>query len=244
MNPIVGIPACSKFFDDVDQHAAYAVYSRALMEAAGAIPVLLPPLGEKMLGALERLDGLLLSGSDSNVAPHHYGCAEDATPDQHDAARDTTALPLIREAVRRGLPILAICRGMQELNVALGGTLHQRVHQMPGRFDHREPEGPTETQFALAHDVAVSGFLCELFGSGRTRVNSLHGQAIDQPAPPLAVEALAEDGTIEAVRGAECPGFVLGVQWHPEWHVARDTPSRAVFAAFGEACRAYAGGRR
>lgn len=243
MKPVVGIPACSKFFDDLDQHAAYAVYSRALLDAAGAIPVLLPPLGDEMLGALERLDGLLLSGSESNVEPHQYGFAEDTTPWQHDPARDSTTLPLIREAVRRGLPVLAICRGVQELNVALGGTLHQRVHEVPGRFDHREPDGPPEAQFSVAHDVTVSGGLRDLLGSTRIRINSLHGQAIDVTAAPLAVEALAEDGTIEAVRGAGCAGFVLGVQWHPEWLVAHDASSRAIFAAFGEACRAFAGER-
>ncbi len=243
MNPIVGIPACSKFFDETDQHAAYAVYSRALLDAADAIPVLLPPLGDAMMAVLERLDGLLLSGSESNVEPHHYGFAHDATPGQHDFCRDATTLPLIREAVRRGLPVLAICRGVQELNVALGGTLHQRVHEVPGRFDHREPAGQPQVQFSMAHEVTLSGGLRDLLGSACIRTNSLHGQAIDAPAPSLTVEATAEDGTIEAVCGAGCPGFVLGVQWHPEWHVARDPPSRAIFAAFGEACRAYARGR-
>lgn len=240
MTPLVGIPACVKQFEELEQHATPGVYGRALLRAAGCVPVLLPPLGTEMLAALDRLDGLLLSGSESNVGPHHYGSDTDETPGQHDPARDDTVLPLIREAVARGMPVLAICRGIQELNVALGGTLHQRVHAVAGRMDHREPEGAPEERFALAHEVSVSGGLGTLLGAEQARVNSLHGQAVDRPAPGLAVEALADDGTIEAVRGVVCAGFVLGVQWHPEWHAGSDPPSRAIFAAFGAACREYA----
>ncbi len=242
MTPLVGIPACRKQFDLVEQHATPGVYARALLEAAGCVPVLLPPLGHGMMAVLDRLDGLLLSGSESNVEPHLYGGATDETPGRHDPDRDATTLPLIREAVARGMPVLAICRGIQELNVALGGTLHQRVHALSGRMDHREPEGPPDAQFALVHDVAVSGGLAELLGAERVRVNSLHGQAVDRPAAGLVVEATAPDSTIEALRGTTCPGFVLGVQWHPEWHAGTDAPSRAIFEAFGEACRAFAGG--
>ena len=239
MTPLVGIPACRKQFEYMEQHAAHAIYARALL-LAGCVPVLLPPLGAAMLAALDRLDGLLLPGSTSNVEPHRYGAETDETPGQHDPDRDDTTLPLIREAVRRGLPVLAICRGIQELNVALGGTLHQRVHALTGRMDHRDPDGPPDARFALAHDVAVTGGLAAMLGADRVRVNSLHGQAVDHPAPGLSVEALAEDGTVEAVRGTTCPGFVLGVQWHPEWHAATDAPSRAIFEAFGKACRTYA----
>jgi len=138
------------------------------------------------------------------------------------------------------MPVLAICRGIQELNVALGGTLHQQVHALPGRLDHREPGGTPEQQFAIRQPVWLSGGLAELVGATEIAVNSLHGQAVDRPAVALRVEALAEDGTVEAVRGVGCAGFVLGVQWHPEWHATTDVPSRAIFAAFGEACRVYA----
>jgi putative glutamine amidotransferase len=244
MSPVVGVTACTRSLDDADQFAAYAIYCRALMEAAGAVPVLVPPVGERALAILDRLDGLLLTGSVSNVEPHRYGCPTDATPGQHDPARDETMLPMIREAVRRGMPVFAICRGIQELNVALGGTLHQEVHVLPGRMDHREPDGPLDVQFALRQDIAVSGGLARLLGATRVRVNSLHGQAVDRPAPGLAVEAVARDGTVEAVRGTACAGFVLGVQWHPEWHVAHDPPSRTLFAAFGAACSTYASGLR
>ena len=239
---VVGVPACNKLLEGLAQHAAAAVYGEALLRAAGAVPVLLPPLGEALLPVLDRLDGLLLPGSVSNVHPPHYGVAESRTPDQHDPGRDATTLPLIRAAVARGMPVLAICRGIQELNVALGGTLHQQVHALPGRLDHREPGGTPEQQFAIRQQVRLSGGLAELVGADEIAVNSLHGQAVDRPAAALRVEAVAGDGTVEAVRGVGCAGFVLGVQWHPEWHATTDAPSRAIFAAFGEACRAYASG--
>jgi putative glutamine amidotransferase len=240
--PVIGLPACTKSYEGAEQFAVYATYCRVVAEVAGGVPVLLPPLGHAE-ALLDRIDGLLLTGSESNVEPHHYGTEPSATPGQHDPARDATTLPLIRAAVRRGMPLLAICRGIQELNVALGGTLHQQVHALPGRRDHREQGDTLEQQFAPAHDVSVGDRLAALLGGERLRVNSLHGQAIDRPAPGLAVQATADDGTIEAVLGEGCPGFVLGVQWHPEWHVRHDRPSRAVFAAFGEACRAFAAAR-
>ena len=240
MSVVVGIPACTKQIGELTQDAAPRSYSAALVEVAGALPVLLPPLGEAMVAMLDRLDGLLVDGSESNVEPSHYGVAVDETPDQHDPERDETTLPLIRAAIERGMPVLAICRGIQELNVALGGTLHQRVHEVPGRDDHREPEGTADEKFSPRHDVAVCGGLALLVGAERIAVNSLHGQAVDRLAPGLVVEATAADGTIEAVAADHAPGFVLGVQWHPEWHAAENGPSRLIFEAFGDACRKYA----
>ena len=137
MSVVVGIPACTKQIGELTQDAAPRSYSAALVEVAGALPVLLPPLGEAMVAMLDRLDGLLVDGSESNVEPSHYGVAVDETPDQHDPERDETTLPLIRAAIERGMPVLAICRGIQELNVAMGGTLHQQVHALDGRADHR-----------------------------------------------------------------------------------------------------------
>jgi putative glutamine amidotransferase len=240
---VVGIPTCTQRRDRIIQHAAPRIYGEALIAVAGALPVLLPSLGEAMLGILDRLDGLLLDGSPSNVEPRRYGVEHDATPNFHDPARDDTTLPLIRAAIARGMPLLAICRGIQELNVALGGTLHQQVHTVPGRHDHREPGGTAEEAFALRHWASVSGSLARIVGSDRLFINSLHGQAIDQLAPGLVVEALAEDGTIEAVRVTECRGFAMGVQFHPEWHARTDPSHAAIFRAFGDACRAYAAGR-
>jgi len=242
MTLLIGIPACTRDIKGHPQHATPSRYGAALMGAADALPVLIPPLGEAAIAVLDRLDGLLLSGSPSNVEPSHYG-AEDETPGLHDAARDRTTLPMIRETLRRGMPLLAICRGIQELNVALGGSLHQQVHFVPGRLDHRGGSGPKSECYAPRHEVALSGELARLLGHERLRVNSVHGQSIDRLAERLVAEAVAPDGTIEAVRVLDA-GFAFAVQWHPEWDYASDTNSVTLFRAFGNACRAYAGGIR
>ncbi|MFL5280721.1 MAG: gamma-glutamyl-gamma-aminobutyrate hydrolase family protein, partial [Rhodopila sp.] len=176
-----------------------ARYAEAVLEATGALPMMIPPLGERMLAAFDHIDGLLISGSPSNVHPSHYNGGESETPTLHDLARDHTTLPLIRAAIARGIPLLAICRGIQELNVALGGTLFQRVHIQDGRHDHRSGGGPLEVRYGVKHPIAVTGSLAEILGTGSITVNSLHGQAIDRLADGLVVEAVAPDGTIEAV---------------------------------------------
>jgi putative glutamine amidotransferase len=219
-----------------------ARYATAVLGGAAAVPILIPPMGEVSLAVLDRIDGLLLPGSPSNVHPSHYAGGESQTPDRHDLERDATTLRLIPEAIARGMPVLAICRGIQELNVALGGTLHQQVHEVPSRMDHRPGLGTVEEKYAPTHLVSLSGQLARIVGSTKILVNSLHGQAIDNPAPGLVVEAIAPDGTIEAVRVEAARGFALGVQWHPEWGYADDSASLALFRAFGEACRAYQAG--
>jgi putative glutamine amidotransferase len=245
MHPIVGIPACARLVvHEQLRHDAPARYAAAVLSGAGAVPVMIPPMGEASLAVLDRLDGLLLSGSPSNVHPSHYAGGDSLTPEQHDLERDATTLRLIPEALARGLPLLAICRGIQELNVALGGTLHQRLHEVPGRMDHRPGPGTIEEKYAPRHLVFLSGELARIVGSGKILVNSLHGQAIDQPAPGLAVEAMAPDGTIEAVRVERARGWAFGVQWHPEWRCTDDSASLALFRAFGAACVAYRAGLR
>ncbi|MBV9736098.1 MAG: gamma-glutamyl-gamma-aminobutyrate hydrolase family protein [Acidisphaera sp.] len=244
MNPIVGIPACSNMLRGHLQHATPARYGAALLGGSGAVPILIPPVGEAELALLDRLDGLMLNGSPSNVEPSRYGAPEDLTPGRHDPQRDGTTLPLVREALARGMPVLAICRGIQELNVAFGGTLHQQVQDLPGRLDHRAGEGPLDVQYSPKHEITLSGRLARLVGAARIRVNSLHEQAIDRPGEGLIVEAVAPDGIIEAVRVAKAESFAYGVQWHPEWGYAEDPASLAIFRAFGEACRAYASGLR
>lgn len=236
---LVGIPACAFTARNRVEHGTPGRYCAAVLGGAGAVPVIIPPIGEAALPVLDRLDGLLVPGSPSNVEPHRYGVAEDETPELHDPARDSTTLPLIREALRRGMPVLAICRGIQELNVALGGTLHQRVQLLPGRDDHRGRGATPDEQYGPRHEIGVEGRLARVLGQGRTRVNSLHGQAIDRLAPGLVVEARADDGTIEAVC-VEGAAFAFGLQWHPEWRYAEHPDSVAIFRAFGEACRAYA----
>jgi putative glutamine amidotransferase len=192
-----------------------------------------------MLGLLDDLAGLLVPGSPSNVHPIHYEGGDSETPDFHDMERDHTTLPLIRAAIAAGIPVLAICRGIQELNVALGGSLFQRVHVRPGMSDHRGGPGPHDTRYGPKHPIAVTGSLARIVGSDTIQVNSLHGQAIDRLGKGLVVEALAPDGTIEAVAMPSAPGWVLGVQWHPEWAFASNPHSVAIFAAFGDACRSW-----
>jgi putative glutamine amidotransferase len=244
MPSVVGIPACTKLISNYIQHATPARYGAALMAAAGAIPVLMPPEGPEMIALLDRLDGVLFNGSPSNVAPMRYGADFDATPDFHDPERDATTLPMIRAALERGMPVLCICRGLQELNVALGGTLYQEIHKVPGHMDHRAGEGSREQLFALKHEVALSGEMARIAGTATIQVNSLHGQGIDQLAPGLVVEAVAPDGTIEAVRVEAAKNFAIAVQWHPEWEVTHFADRKRLFEAFGAACAAYGRSRQ
>jgi len=242
--PIIGISTCVRTIHDRLFHTVADRYPSAVIEATGCIPLVIPAVGPKMdvAGLLDALDGLLLTGSPSNVEPTHYGGQPSHEGTLHDPYRDATTLPLIREAVRRDLPILAICRGIQELNVALGGTLHQRIFEMPGRFNHRRRRGSMtlDERYGPAHLVALSegGRLRELAGgAAEIMVNSLHGQGIDRPAADLLIEAVAPDGQIE---GVSLPGarFVVGVQWHPEYKALENPFSRALFAAFAQACHA------
>ncbi|HLI10229.1 MAG TPA: gamma-glutamyl-gamma-aminobutyrate hydrolase family protein [Alphaproteobacteria bacterium] len=246
---LVGLPACVKEINEHPFHACNERYLTAVVVAAEAVPLIIPALGDScaLTALVGRLDGLLLTGSPSNVEPHHYEGPASVAGTKHDPFRDATTLPLIREAVRAGLPLLAICRGIQELNVALGGTLHQRVQELPGKMDHRMPQGqPREIQYGPRHPVRLTpgGFLAGLAGTTEIMVNSLHAQAIDRPAQRLVIEALSPDGVIEAVRVADAPAFAVGVQWHPEWRVMENPVSRALFAAFGAAVRARAEARR
>lgn len=244
MSLIVGIPTCNREVNGLPQYATPARYGAAVIGGVGALPVLLPPVGEELVAVLDRLDGLLLSGSPSNVEPHYYGERHSLTPGRHDPQRDGTTLPLIRAALARGLPVLAICRGIQEMNVALGGTLFQQVQDLPGRMDHRGGPGTPDYRYRPKHTVRLTGQLARMVGKDEIAVNSSHEQAVDRPGEGLVVEAVATDGTIEAVRVASAPGWAFGVQWHPEWRYAENPDSVAIFQAFGEACRTYAAGLR
>jgi putative glutamine amidotransferase len=245
MAPIIGIPACARLVVNGQlRHDSPARYPAAVLGGAGAVPILIPPMGEASLGVLDAIDGLMLPGSPSNVHPSHYDGGDSLTPELHDLERDATTLRLIPEALSRGMPLLAICRGIQELNVALGGTLHQKLHEVPARMDHRPEPGTIEEKYAPRHLVFLSGQLARIVGSTKILVNSLHGQGIDALAPGLVVEATAPDGTIEAVRVERARSFAIGVQWHPEWGYADDSASIAIFRAFGAACAAYRSGLR
>ncbi len=249
VTPLVGIPACRKFIDPHPFHAAGEKYVCAVSVAARAMPVLIPPLGRGLDvdWLLERVDGLLLTGSPSNVESHHYGGPPSPPETLHDPHRDATTLPMIRRAVQAGVPLLAICRGCQEMNVAFGGTLHQNVHELPGMLDHREDAvRALEEQYDSVHGLRVTprGVLARIVRSSEMEVNSLHAQGIDRLGQGLVVEAIAPDGLVEAFSVADAPAFALAVQWHPEWQAMRNPFSRALFASFGDACRARAAGRR
>jgi putative glutamine amidotransferase len=254
LRPLVGISACLKENGRGGWHHTVGdKYIRAAVHAVGALPVLIPAIGLEfaeeaaMTAALDRLldglDGVLLTGSPSNVEPHHYE-GEDSRPGtSHDPARDATTLPLIRHAIDRGVPLIAICRGLQEVNVALGGTLHQLVHEVPGRRDHRSPKAPdTDTNYSPAHDIDIvaGGLLERLLGMRRAVVNSLHAQGVDRLAPRARVEAVADDGQIEAFSIPDAPAFALALQWHPEHRVMENPVSRKLFDAFAAACRSRA----
>jgi len=219
MKPLVGISCCTKLFGlyGMPNHAASDTYVRATDQLVRAVPVLLPANGHAcdIATLLSRLGG---------------------TPE--DAMRDAVTLPLIRAAIAAGLPLLAICRGLQELNVALGGSLHQRLQDLPGRIDHSTPIVPSprvRTGKAHAVRVVAGSYLHRLAGAREIAVNSLHNQGIDRLAPGLVVEGTAPDGTIEAVRVANAAGFAFGVQWHPEYDFEHDAVSRRIFEAFGQA---------
>jgi putative glutamine amidotransferase len=240
--PLIGIAADRRLYGNHYFHMAGEKYIAAVVKAADAIPVLVPALGTQLdlRALLSQCHGLLLTGSPSNVEPHHYGGPASAPGTLHDPARDATTLPMIHEAVGAGLPVLAVCRGFQEMNVAFGGTLWQKLHEVPGFMDHRDDASqPLDLQYAPAHEVRLEpgGRLREIAGVDTIKVNSLHSQGVQKLAPPLCVEARAPDGVIEAFRVTAAREFAIGVQWHPEWKVMENEFSRALFAAFGAASR-------
>lgn len=238
--PLVLVPACNKTLDGHPFYIAGKKYLDAV-RVAGCFPLIVPSVApEDMEGLLDIADGVLLTGSPSNVHPSRFGEAVLNPALPLDPERDEWTLPVIQRALARGIPLFGICRGTQETNVALGGSLHQAVHQVEGHQDHRAPSGePIDVQYGPAHPVTVEpgGLLEQLLGPGDFQVNSVHGQAVNRLADGLRVEARAPDGLIEAFSVCAAPGFSLCVQWHPEW-LARENPqSMAMLQAFGNACR-------
>jgi putative glutamine amidotransferase len=240
--PVVLIPACNRVLGQHPHHVAGRKYVDAV-RLAGCLPLVVPLVTEgEMEDLLALADGVLLTGSPSNVHPQHFG------EDVHDPAlpldpeRDDWTLPLIPRVLERGIPLFAICRGFQETNVALGGSLHQAVHEVAGQRDHRgAKDAPPEVTYGLAHPVEVmrGGLLADILGAGTIEVNSVHGQGVNRLAPWLRVEARAPDGLVEAFSLPTAPAFNLCVQWHPEWQAASNPVSMKLLHAFGEACRAY-----
>lgn len=240
--PVVLIPSCNRVLGQYPFHVAGKKYAEAV-RLAGCLPLVVPAMApDEIDDLLDVADGMLLTGSPSNVHPVHFG------EDVHDAAlpldpdRDQWTLPLIPRLIARGVPLFAICRGFQETNVALGGSLYQAVHEVPGQRDHRgAPDASPEVTYGVAHPVEVlpGGLLERVLGSGTIEVNSVHGQGVKRLAPGLRVEARAPDGLVEAFSVADAAAFNLCVQWHPEWQAASNPTSMRLFQAFGDACRAY-----
>lgn len=242
MRPLIGITCDTYVKGPHRYHSAGEKYCQAILDCTDGLPVLIPALNADHHDYLDRLDGLLLTGGYSNIQRHHYGL--DAAPDGEieDPQRDRQDLSLIPAALKRGMPLFGICRGHQALNVALGGTLHPRVHELEGKQDHREnPDDPLEVQYGPAHPVLVSkgSQLASITGTDSFMVNSVHGQAIDRLADGLTIEAVAEDDTIEAISVKDSPNFAMAFQWHPEYCAKDNEISVKLYEAFNQSVLKY-----
>ncbi len=245
--PVVGIIGNSSLLNEsYPVHAGGTMNSEAVSCVSGCLPLIIPsdPGLVSVNDLLALCDGFLLTGGRPNVHPSEYGEEETPAHGCFDRSRDAITLPLIRACVERGQPFLGVCRGFQEVNVALGGTLYPEIRDLPGRMNHRmPPDGTLEEKFALRHPVRFTpgGVFARLLGSEEVMTNTLHGQGIARCAPDIVIDGEAPDGTPEAIYVRGAPGFTLSVQWHPEWNAAADPVSRPLFEAFGQAVRAWAG---
>ena len=243
--PLIGI-ACSHHM--AEDTYAVQMTGRRTIDAVGAVsgclPMLIPGLPDAVdiPDLLATLDGIVLTGGRANVHPKHYGEELTEAHGAMDEDRDAVMLPLIRGALEQGVPILGLCRGIQEMNVALGGTLHPEVGDLPGKHRHRMPKGCTDHEiiFKLREDVRLTpgGILAEMLGEADIKTNSLHGQAIKDLGRGVVVEGVAADDTIEAISIAGAQTFAIGVQWHAEYEPAIDPVSRVLFSKLGDAARA------
>ena len=247
--PVVGIISNSFLLNDsYPAHVGGTMNFEAVAEAADCAPLLIPadPRFSPVEELMEICDGFLLTGGRPNVHPEEYGEEETAAHGSFDRMRDAIALPLVRACVERGQPFLGVCRGFQEVNVAMGGSLYPEIRDLPGRMNHRmPPEGTLEEKFALRHRVRLTegGVFHRLFGAAEVMTNTLHGQGIKRPGARIVVDGWAPDGTPEAIYVKDAPGFTLAVQWHPEYDAVNDPVSRPLFTAFGAAVHAWAEGK-
>jgi putative glutamine amidotransferase len=245
--PVVGVIGNITMIGDYPAHATGTSNSQAVAEVCDAIPLMIPtdPRFARTEELLDLCDGFLLTGGRPNVHPSEYGEEETPAHGCFDRCRDAVTLPLIRACVERGQPFLGVCRGFQEVNVAMGGTLHPEIRDLPGRMNHRmPPDGTLEEKFALRHAVRFQkgGVFHRVMGAEQVMTNTLHGQGIARAGGRIVVDGWAPDDTPEAIYVKDAPGFTLSVQWHPEWRAAEDPVSRPLFSAFGDALRAWAAG--
>ncbi|UWR28984.1 gamma-glutamyl-gamma-aminobutyrate hydrolase family protein [Sulfitobacter sp. W002] len=244
--PVVGIIGNSYLLNDqYPVHAGGQMNTEAIAEVSGCLPLIVPsdPRFVSVEELLEVCDGFLLTGGRPNVHPEEYGEPETEAHGAFDRARDAVALALVRACVARGQPFLGLCRGFQEVNVAMGGSLYPEIRELPGRMNHRmPPDGTMEEKFELRHDVSFTegGVFHHVMGAAKVLTNTLHGQGIKEPGPRVVIDGHADDGTPEAIYIKDAPGFTLAVQWHPEWNAASDPVSRPLFEHFGAAVRAWA----
>ncbi len=248
--PVVGIIGNQHMINDTyEVHAGGAMTSDAVANVSNCLPLLIPsdPRYVSVEELLEVCDGFVLTGGRPNVHPEEYGHEETPAHGDFDRCRDAITLPLVRKCVETGQPFFGICRGYQEVAVAMGSTLHPEIRDLPGRDNHRmPPEGTLEEKFALRHVVTVSddGPFHRVLGAREVMTNSLHGQGICHAGERVVIDGHAPDGTAEAIYIKDAPGFTLSVQWHPEWQAGLDPVSRPLFEAVGAAARAWAEGRR
>ncbi len=238
---VVGVTACNQQLERHSFNIVGEKYLKGIINGTQAWPLIIPSLGEPPPEAiLARLDGILFTGSPSNIEPHHYDGEPSDIGTHHDPKRDATTLPLLKAAIDSGIPVLAICRGFQEMNVVFGGTLHQKLHEVGRYIEHREdPSKSLEVQYGLAHGLRIhsDGLLYSIWGNSTAEVNSLHTQGVDRIGDGLRIEACAPDGLVEAFSVIDAKNFALGVQFHPEWQVLSQPFYRAIFAAFNQACQ-------
>ena len=247
MKPLIGISCCNKLFGTygMPNHAASDTYVRATDLVLAGVPILIPATGKKadIASLIARIDGFIFTGSRSNVCPELYNGPPHAPGTPEDTLRDAVTLPLIRAAIAAGVPVLAICRGFQEFNVANGGSLHQRLQDLPGRIDHSTPMQPNaRVRTGKAHMVriAAGSWLHRAAGAVEIAVNSLHNEGVAQLAPGLVADAVAPDGTIEAISVPNARAFACALQWHPEYDWETDPVSRRILEAFGAAVADHA----
>jgi putative glutamine amidotransferase len=248
MKALIAVATDTRHFDGYDWHATPNTYLDAAIYVAGVVPLLIPAFKTEIDfdAVLDAVDGVMVTGSKTNVHPSLYGVTPTVAHEPFDEARDGTSIPLLKRALERGVPVLAICRGIQELNVALGGTLATEVQELAGRMDHRAVVSENQAErFKIHQDVSIKEGSClaSILGAGHVKVNSVHRQAIDLLAPSLAIEAIAPDGTIEAVSVTTAKAFAVGVQWHPEYWAKSDGPSAKILSAFGDAVRLHMAAR-